>query len=134
MATFIDGPAAGVTLELKRCPYLLRVVRRIGTGKAGGPDLKGPVEVPVIGWDALDQPEDRPEPAETIYLYKADLSTVGRAHVCRSPRSRSGWITWADYHFVDPQPSEMELRVQAEWEHYCNQHREEFDRAVEALK
>jgi len=51
MTRFLDGPAEGVTLMLRRAPIYLRVVHR-GTE-----------------WDALDALDDRPTPDETIYVY-----------------------------------------------------------------
>jgi hypothetical protein len=58
IVTFVDGPAEGESLDLRRAPYFLRVVRGID-GK----------------WDALDQLDDDPAMGETIFIYKARAVT-----------------------------------------------------------
>lgn len=54
--SFVDGPAAGVALELSRAPLLLRVVEARG--------------VATDRWDALDRLDDQPRPEERIYVYR----------------------------------------------------------------
>jgi hypothetical protein len=51
---FIDGPAAGTVLSLKRSPLFLRAVQDPLDGK----------------WDALDQLDDAPRPGERIVVYR----------------------------------------------------------------
>lgn len=96
MIRFIDGPAAGETLLLKRAPMFLRVVQD-PTGK----------------WDALDQPGDTPKPDERIHAYVIK----GRAGVChinkRGPGS--GFYASAEYRFVTNQPVEPVMRNTARW-------------------
>jgi len=81
MAKFLDGPAAGVSLSLRRAPMLLRVVQNRETKT----------------WDALDQLTDSPADNEDIYLYYIHPESFFKAHVCRSPRRLSGWLEEADY-------------------------------------
>lgn len=66
MTTFLDGPAKGQTLILKRSPEILRVVLEPKTRK----------------WDALDQPEDAPRPGEMVYIYVLKQH-IGRTILCR---------------------------------------------------
>lgn len=87
MLRFLDGPAGGVTVDCRRAPVFLRVVR--------SDCCSGTTAV----WDALDQPDDKPARKETIHVYR--LSSIPyQYHVCRSPRSRSGWSVGADYNYV----------------------------------
>jgi hypothetical protein len=51
MITFLDGPAKGQHLLLKRAPRFLRVTMTIPSA--------GPSELQVAKWDALDQPIPR---------------------------------------------------------------------------
>lgn len=53
MTSFAGGPAAGVSLLLRRAPLYLRAVT--------GPDGK---------WDALDLLDDAPAPNETVVAYR----------------------------------------------------------------
>jgi hypothetical protein len=64
MTTFLDGPAKGQCLSLRRSPELLRVV-----------ELNGK-------WDALDQPEDEPKPGEKVHIYRL-VEHLGSAMLCR---------------------------------------------------
>lgn len=98
MTTFLDGPAAGIALELTRAPLLLRVV----VNKAGQ-------------WDALDQLEDQPRPGETIHVYQ-QASFDGRVHLYRRGKgARSGWLTIASYRLFPRQPADQEIRTTAAW-------------------
>lgn len=62
---FIDGPAAGRTLDLRRAPHFLRVV----TAEDGTVD-------------ALDQPTDEPAAGETIHVYVAEAGSFSTVYVC----------------------------------------------------
>lgn len=99
MTTFIDGPAAGKTLLLKRSPRFLRVVESNGI------------------FDALDQPTDTPSPNETLYAYRlnADHGTV---HINRG-RHGSGFYAMADYKLVALQPTDSVMRHGDTWETYA---------------
>jgi hypothetical protein len=57
---FLNGPAAGSTLGLRRVPIFLRVVIHRSTGKV----------------DALDQLDDEPLEAEAIYVYQGVPGTL----------------------------------------------------------
>lgn len=96
MTTFLDGPAAGVTLSLSRAPLLLRVVQT----KAGQ-------------WDALDQLDDTPRFGETIHVYQ-QASFDGRVHLCRSGKG-SGWFVIASYRLFPRPPADHEIRTTAAW-------------------
>lgn len=67
VTTFVDGPAKGQTLMLKRSPEVLNVVFDTKTGK----------------WDALDQPGDKPSDSEVVHVYVL-CERCGTVHVnCR---------------------------------------------------
>src|SRR4051794_15524071 len=106
MSTFIDGPAAGVHLMLRRAPVMLRTVTT-GGGK----------------WDALDQPNDQPAADERIYLYRAVPGTAFGMHLnCGRGKNREagGIYQSADYQFVEPQPDDVTLRDSAKWVEFCD--------------
>jgi hypothetical protein len=99
MTRFLDGPAAGVLLMLRRAPRFLRVVK--------GSE----------GWDALDQLADAPAAGETITAYRR-VGTPGAVHLLMSRgrgRTRSAWYRTAEYRAVDPQPPAEVLRETASW-------------------
>lgn len=96
MTRFLDGPAEGVTLMLRRAPVFLRAVK--GAGDT---------------WDALDQLQDTPEAHEAVYVYALD-GEPGWMHVCRS-RGQGGRYTVASYRLVSPQPPDTVLRTTSEW-------------------
>lgn len=102
MTTFQDGPAAGQTLQLQRAPIYLRVTEEGGT------------------FDALDQLHDEPKPTERLYCYVL-AEVPGHCHVLRSPRHLSGWQTIAKYRFVDPQPTDDQMRATPAWRDWTNQ-------------
>lgn len=90
MIRFLDGPAAGHTLMLQSAPDFLRVTFMAGR-KVGSKAHE---------WDALDQPLDRPEPGETIYVYRR-VSRVASVHLnMGSTRRGSGFYAVADYAHV----------------------------------
>ncbi len=102
MARFIDGPAAGVVLQIRRTPVMLRVAR--------GPNGE---------WDALDQLDDEARPDESIYVYRMK-GEPSRVHVCRSPRRLSGWLNLSDYEYFEPQPDDAQIRTTAAWQAWAN--------------
>lgn len=109
MATyFLDGPAQGKSLNLRRLPHFLRVVI----------SADGTV-------DALDQLDDVCASSETPHVYRMEGS-VGRAIFCsRGHGCRTEEI--ADYRYHDQQPEESVLRdndAWAEWatKEYTNLH------------
>lgn len=101
MTRFLDGPAAGVTLFLKRAPVYLRAVQN-----ADGPTHPG-------DWDALDQLDDHPRASERIVVYRLE----GEPTFCHINRGRKGggFYRGGMYRVVDPQPSDTELRTDAGW-------------------
>lgn len=88
MATFHDGPAEGVRLQLRRAPILLRVV----------------YDATDFGWDALDQEEDKVKISEKVYLYYMRGPYI-QVHVCnRIERHKAGVFQEGDYYLL---PAEL---------------------------
>jgi hypothetical protein len=96
MTTFLDGPAKGKTLMLRRTPKYLRVVV----------DQDGAV-------DALDQLEDAPRPDERVFAYILQ-ENKGSVHL-NMGRGRGGFYTLAGYKLISPQPDDTLLRANAAW-------------------
>lgn len=105
MTRFIDGPAKGVTLMLRRAPLYLRVTIRPMPG-AGDK----------LPWDALDQPEDTPTPDETLVAYIRQGPASGA--FIDGPRV-AGFYTLADYVMVPEQPTDAQMRDNAAWREWC---------------
>lgn len=103
MIKFLDGPAAGTVLQLRRAPLLLRVVIT----------SQGNV-------DALDQLDDEPQKNETIHVYRKSKD-LGSYHLCCRGRNRSasGWYQQAEYSLYDPQPKDHEARDTTRWRAWC---------------
>lgn len=99
MTTFLDGPAKGQHLMLKRKVRFLRVVE--GIGGVGGK------------WDALDMPDDVPAQSEKLYAYEA----VGNGGMCHINRGggRGGFYSMQDYKFIEDQPDDATMRDNAKW-------------------
>lgn len=89
----LDGPAAGQVLMLRSAPDFLRIV-------------KGPK-----GFDGLDQWDDRPEPDETIHVYRR-VSPVHTVHINARPKF-CGFVAAADYRHVEIDGERV--RDQVEW-------------------
>lgn len=99
MTSFMDGPAKGQHLMLKLSPAFLRVV--VSCGK----------------WDALDRPEDEPQPTEKIYAYK--LSEIkGHCHI-NAGRGRGGFYPITEYRYIEAQPADFEMRGTGSWRRWC---------------
>jgi hypothetical protein len=117
MTRFLDGPAVGTTLLLKRAPLFLRAVQdQAGT------------------WDALDQLTDEPRADERIVVYRmVEGPTV--VHINRG-RNGSGFYRGGGYLLVDPQPSDDVVRKTQLWRWWCagqiNDHVEEDGTITEA--
>lgn len=113
MTRFLDGPAAGRVLMLRRSPLYLRAVR--------GPDGK---------WDALDQLGDVPGPGEAVVAYRR-VGEAGALHIdsteCvkvgnKTKRRRVGrWYGVAEYRVVDQQPADDVLRDTEAWRAWCRE-------------
>jgi hypothetical protein len=97
MTTFLNGPAKGQTLMLKRSPILLRVCLN---GKK---------------WDALDQPDDLPHPAEIMFVY---VLKEFKGHCMINP---GGCYPLAKYELFEPteQPSHAIMRNRDQWQKWC---------------
>jgi hypothetical protein len=91
MIKFVNGPAKGQHLLLKRAPEMLRVTYENGV------------------WDALDQPHDTPKPGEKIYAYKNARTIGGMCHIYRG-KNGSGFYAIAQYVFFEPQPTDDQMR------------------------
>lgn len=113
---FLDGPAAGAPLPLRRAPMYLRVVI----------DPSGKV-------DALDQLDDEPRAGETVHVY-ARARWAGPIHVCgglNGNRSRvhgSGWVIEADYRHM-PDVDGEGLRDTETWRAWATA-QPDLDRAI----
>lgn len=105
MARFLDGPAEGHELALRACPTMLRVVLT--------ENLLGEA----VTIDALDQPEDRPEPGERIEVYRTVPGTHSAAFLCgRGSKGPRGRYEFADYRHVEVAPDRLaELADREEW-------------------
>jgi len=103
MITFIDGPAIGQRLMLKRIPILLRVVQNSQSGE----------------WDALDQLADKPRHDEKVHVYLRG-DEVSMYHVlCRrgaGSRSGTGWYYKASYRLFETQPDAADVRTNDRWQ------------------
>ncbi len=106
MTRFLDGPAAGQLLMLKRAPVFLRVVQDRG-GK----------------WDALDQLSDTPQPGETVTIYRKVFGSGGSAFVdgrdLKTGKRWGGLFQSGDYRVVAEQPAAEVTRDTAKWQEWC---------------
>lgn len=99
MTKFIDGPAAGQTLMLKRTPKLLRVTQ-VGAK-----------------FDALNELEDVARQEEKLYCYVLS-EYLGMAHINRSG-GRGGFYPIAEYKLREQQPSEFQMYSNEAWARWC---------------
>jgi hypothetical protein len=104
MMRFIDGPAAGVVLTLRRAPILIRAVFNGRKQKEQ--------------WDALDQPDDVPSPHEKIYLYIA-ADRPQSIHLSRRPRTASGWFWMGTYKYLQDAPPDEVLFDNEAYSAWC---------------
>lgn len=103
MSTFINGPAHGVQLQFSRTPLLLRVVL----------NAQGQ-------WDVLDKIEDTPAADETIYVYRLRGVPMrgfwdGRD---KAGKRTGGMFSIAEYHYVEDQPTDAEVRDTLAWQNW----------------
>ena len=103
MTKFKDGPAKGQTLMLRRAVVYLRVTLKNGK------------------FDALDQPEDTPEPGEHLFAYRNTGTRNGTCHMRFSGSSRkaSGFYAMAEYEICPEQPSQAQMRDTQQWRAWC---------------
>lgn len=110
MTRFLDGPAKGQTLMLRRAPVFLRAVQ--------GPS----------GWDALDQLDDTPAANERIVVYRL----IGEPTWMHVRMTKGGGIfRGGTYRVVDPQPPEDVLRQTAAWRAWAHEAMLALDAAAE---
>lgn len=96
MTRFVDGPAKGKTLMLKRAPVFLRVVQNSKTGAI----------------DALDQEHDVAGPDENLFAYQ--LTAMPARAFIDGPKI-SGCYPIASYQLVERPPTTNEMRSNAGW-------------------
>ena len=102
MTQFLDGPAEGATLFMKRAPLYLRAVR--------DPDGK---------WDALDRLDDAPAAGEEIAVYRRAGATT-TMHIRGGRRSGGcGFFKGGEYRLVEPAPQDADVRGTAAWRAWC---------------
>lgn len=105
MTTFLDGPAGGVELGLRRAPIMLRVTR----GRNGN-------------WDALDQPDDEPRRNERIFVYHLVGQTTS-VHICargKGGKALRGTWTSGVYRHLTEHVADEHLRTTAAWAKWCD--------------
>ena len=68
-------------------------------------------------WDALDQPDDKPKPTETIYAYKLSKQ-LGHCHI-NLGNGKGGFYPVVEYTFVPEQPSQDVMRDPDRWKRWC---------------
>lgn len=103
MTQMHGGPANGQNLMLRAAPRLLRVTLATERGKPK--------------FDALDQPEDRPQSGERLFAYELDGEATN-VHV-NMGRKGSGWYKLANYKFIPAQPTDAEMRTGTAWLKWC---------------
>jgi len=104
MLNLIDGPCKGTYLA-KRAPVFLRAVK--GKDNAGNTDV-------------LDQVEDTPSNAESVYVYHLQ-GEAGWIHLKMSPRSRSGSYALGEYKYLPDVDGEA-LRDNTAWQGWATAH------------
>lgn len=95
-----DGPAAGVSMMLKRSPLFLRLTR----DRAGK-------------WDGLDMHDDRPHHDESVVVYMRGTKPT-MCHIKMSGAG-SGFYSLADYYVVANQPTDDIVRSNTLWQRWC---------------
>lgn len=103
MTTFTDGPAAGVTLMIRRAPLFLRVAYHRYAEK----------------WDALDQVGDEPTGAEDYTVYRL-AEVKGRGHM-----RPGGCFVIAEYKVWPVQPDQAVMRNNEKWRAWATQQLEQ---------
>lgn len=103
MVEFIDGPAKGAKLNLRRTPKFLRVVI----------DVTGNV-------DALDLKTDRAQNNEKVYAYRAVDGSQQSGFLCGCGKPVGGCVLFcrAVYNICKEQPDDCIMRHRALWEQW----------------
>lgn len=101
--TFLDGPASGQRMMLRRAPVFLRVTQRHGK------------------FDALDQLDDTPEPGEAIRVYILTAAPTAMHILIRGKnKSAGGWYFSGVYRLAGEQPDDAVLRDNHRWRAWCH--------------
>jgi len=100
MITFVDGPAPGQTLVVRRAKFFLRVT------------FDG------SKWDCLNEYFDTAAAGETLYVYLL-IEKPTAVHLKMTKRSQSGWYAMARYRFLPEQPADADIRENASWRIWC---------------
>lgn len=100
MITFLDGPAAGRTLAVRRAKFFLRVTF---DGKK---------------WDCLNEMWDEAAAAEKLFVYILTEKPTA-VHIKGRTRADSGWYAMARYRFLARQPADADIRANANWRRWC---------------
>jgi len=101
MTKLEGGPANGKTLMLKRSPRFLRVTEDDGQ------------------FDALDDQLDTPKITEKLFAYEIVGDIVrGFIDFGGKQKKESGFYAIATYKFIEPQPSDSEMRITILWDLY----------------
>ena len=99
MTHFLDGPAKGKNLALRRRPLYLRVT------------MKG------SECDALDLPSDEPRPGEQLFAYKLDPNSM-QGFACTG----KGCYPISEYRFIPEQPPQSVMLSLREWQNWVENH------------
>lgn len=105
MVEFIDGPAKGAQLNLRRIPKFIRVVI----------DATGNV-------DALDLKTDRAQANEKVYVYRAVDNTSVSGFVCGIKRAHGCiFFNSCKYAMYKDQPENSIMHHRALWEQWVEE-------------
>lgn len=121
MTHFLDGPAKGQALMLRRAVMLLRVTRkRFALETHPEPHQKADQ------FDALDAPEDTPTQSEEVFVYVNTGASNGTCHMRfgGNQKHRSGFYAMAEYRLYDVQPDDEIMRDNDKWRAWCQTQRE----------
>lgn len=111
----MDGPAAGLGLDLRRAPLYLRLVREGDK------------------WDALDQLDDEARDNETIHVYEAATQPSSVFACGRGRGAAGGRYEYAVYRHVDVDVEALGLREADTWRAWANARGEATQRGVDPL-
>lgn len=112
MVKFLNGPAAGQVLMLKRAPDLLRVTCARYQDAQKAPKF-----------DALDQLGDEPRPEETLYAYRrTEAACTVHVRLGGKAKHASGFYAHANYELCTMQPTDEQMRDTEQWRTWCRTH------------
>ena len=105
MTHFLDGPAKGAHLMLRRAPLFLRVTQS------------------AAGFDALDQLDDSPAAGERLHAYRR-VERPTSMHLdyfdAKTRRKVGAWFTVARYRLVaGDQPAHDVMADRSRWRAWC---------------